>query len=851
MNYPPRILVIALVSVVGGLLFLANTVSGNSWPINNIYGPSADSPGLLPVANAIGKDLMLDVSPQLHPSVVVGQAANGVKFLHWIDTDISCEDCLRLEIPDTGDRIGVAFSNQVGYNFEGAKKITFYAMDQGGGVNVQFKAVGNDQKNGTTVNDSTDNLFKNQEFALTSQNVTLNETWGYFEMSLDDVQSELSNVKYPFALEVTQGNGAPIVLYVKGIRYSSEPIDERYLLQPSSLGNLTASTLSNTTSALNVTLSDNATESVPAPATVEFGSTVSNGQEPYSFDWDFGDGVKETHSDGNLTHTFATPGLYNVTANVIDSSNNTGSANTMVDVIAQNQTQSSESITPQNTTGSTTTPITTVNNRTDQFGSNSSSNSSSNNTSSNSTTAAENDEESPSVTGDTKPNDGSTTDETNNNQTEQTGDNGTSTTNDNSTARAVIGNEESHVWSMDTSTGDSSTTGSEPEANNNSTETETSASSDSAPVANSPPVANAGNDLVGKPNEKVILDANKSMDPDPGDKIESYQWDQESGPTAKINDKGSPTPIVTLPDVDKDTKLVFSLKVNDGTADSQKKDTVSVFVDHIDKLANDVQIKALKPSYTKSSDWIAAGDCSAQDDVSCLSDASGGTFVSAGTENIGPVNLYAFEKFGPEGTLADENSTVVIDRVTAEIIAKKTGNTGYVSFAIDNPHEKEHYFTPGVSIASSAFQKYNYVWDVNPITGEKWTQDSLNSLIAGFKYDGGQSDVQISELQLTISYHNLPAPTTPENATPSEEAASTTAPHDASNAEDSSGSGSSRNSGVSDDSGNKENNGTTDTQDVNNESGGEEQQVKEAPATTETDSTNSTNSDAVDENNTE
>jgi len=491
--------------------------------------------------------------------------------------------------------------------------------------------------------------------------------------------------------------------------------------------------------------------------------------------------------------------LYNVTANVIDSSNNTGSANTRVDVIAQNQTQSSESITPQNTTESTRKPTTTVNNQTDQLGNNSSNNDSNNKTSSNSTTSAENNEGSPAGPG-------------------------------------------------DTSTADSSRTESGPEANNNSTETENRASSDSAPVANSPPVANAGNDLVGKPNEKVILDANKSMDRDPGDKIESYQWDQESGPTAKINDKSSPTPIVTLPDVDKDTKLVFSLKVNDGTDDSQKKDTVSVFVDHIDKLANDVQVKVLKPSDTKSSDWIAAGDCNAQDDVSCLSDASGSTFVSAGTENIGSVNLYAFEKFGPEGTLADENSTLVIDRVTAEIIAKKMGNTGYVSFAIDNPHQKEHYFTPGLSIASSAFQKYNYVWDVNPITGEKWTQDSLNSLIAGFKYDGGQSDVQISELQLTVSYHNLPAPTPPENASPSEEAASTTAPHDASNAEEG---GSSRNSGASDDSGNEENNSTPSTQDNNNESGGEEQQVKEAPATTETDSTNSTNSDAVDENNTE
>ena len=32
---------------------------------------------------------------------------------------------------------------------------------------------------------------------------------------------------------------------------------------------------------------------VNAPATVEFEATVSEGQEPYSFDWDFKDGAIE------------------------------------------------------------------------------------------------------------------------------------------------------------------------------------------------------------------------------------------------------------------------------------------------------------------------------------------------------------------------------------------------------------------------------------------------------------------------------------------------------------------------------------------------------------------------------
>jgi PKD repeat protein len=648
-----HIFVIALVSAIGGLVFLSNTLSSNNWLIKSISTPPIDSPGLLPIANAIGKDLMLDVSPQLHPSVFVGESANQIKFQHWIDTDIHCEDCLRMETPNTGKKVGVAFSSQAGYNFEEAKKIVFYTMAEDEGATVEFKAVGNDRDNGTARSVPADDLFKNQEFALTSQNVTLNQTWNYFEMSLDGVQEKLGNVKYPFAYELRQARGENPILYIKGIMYSSEPIQDQYLLQASSGDNVTASTMAmttNATAALNVTLSDNATETVNAPATIQFNTTVSNGEEPYSFDWDFGDGIREANTDdGNMTHTFEIPGSYNVTVDVVDSLNNTGSAYTVVDV-------------------------------TDE----------------------------PAIT----------TSEGNLTQDSQTTD---SLNRTNTTAAGAAATDDD----------------------------------------NSPPIANAGNDLTGKPNENVILDASKSTDPDAGDMIESYQWEQESGPTAEINDMSSQTPIVTLPDVDEDATLVFSLTVNDGAVDSEEQDTVSIFVDHVDELADNVQARVLEPANTETSEWIVAGDCAEQGDVECLSDGSDATFVTAAIENIDAVNLYSFGEFNEEGEVLDTNNSLVIERVAAEITAKKIGNTGYISFAIDDPREEEHYITPSISIASNSFQQYNYVWDTNPLTGEKWTYDSLNSLIAGFKYDGGQSGVQISELQLTISYYFIPEPSSP------------------------------------------------------------------------------------------
>jgi hypothetical protein len=777
MQRPPRILVLALVSAIIGLVFMANSFSGNNNSlINSVSNPLLNSNGLIPIANALKKDLMLDVSPQLHPSILVGESAKGIKFQHWIDNDKHCEDCLRLEIPNNGKKAGAAFSSDGAvYNFEGAKKIRFYAMGEEPGAKVDFKAVGNDKGKTTgggmnnslknnNKNASSNDLFKDQEFALTSQNVTLNQTWSYFEMGLEGAQQKLSKVKYPFAFEVGQGKGKTTILYLKGISYSDVPVQDKYSLEPSS-SNTTASTLSMTTAttALNVTLKDNATETVTAPATVEFNATVASGRGPYSFDWDFRDGAQEKDTDGNTLHTFATQGLYSVIVNVTDSLNNTGSANTMVDV-AENLTQNSQTTTnPQNTTETTTI----------------------------------------SPTGEE-------------NQTEQAGNNDNSTSNSSNSTAAV--NEEAPDLSEDRNTADS--TASEPDVGNNSTEAGANGSSNgAAPSDNSSPVANAGADLVGRPNEKVILDTSKSTDPDPGGRIDSYQWEQESGPNAKIDNQSSPTPIVTLPDVDKDAKLVFSLTVNDGTVDSEKKDTVSIFVDYVKELTNNPQQKVLNPADIKASQWMPSDDCKDQDGAQCLSDGSTATFVAAGTETIDRVNLYSFGEFSEQGAAVVDPNSLVIERVVAEITAKKTGNTGYVSFAIDDPREKGHYFTPSLSIASSSFQKYNYVWDVNPVTGEKWTYDSLNSLITGFRYDGGQSGVQISELQLTVSYY-LPEPSPPKDANTAQDTGDRQANEDKVNDE----------------------NSTNSVEDSDQE-GGEEEKQQQEPAT-ETDNTNSTSADA-------
>jgi hypothetical protein len=776
MRRPPSILLLALVSALGGLLFLSNTVVGNNWLIDSILSPPSASQGLLPIANAIGKDLMLDVSPQLHPSTLVGESANQIKFQHWIDNEIHCEDCLRLDIPNNGKKAGAAFSsNGAVFNFEEAKKMSFYVMGEVAGAKVNFKAVGNDKGNnaggvgaggGRNNSSNNNNLFTNQEFAVSSQNVTLNQTWNYLEMNLEGAQQKLANVKYPFGLEVAQGKGnAVTVVYLKGITYSSEPVQQEYLLEPSS-ANTTATSLPMTseqttpTTSLNITLQDNATESVNAPATVEFNATATDGQEPYSFDWDFKDGnAIETDTDGNIAHTFVTPGFYNVTVNVRDSLNSTGSSATLVEVVED------ETVADQPATGA----------------------------------------EDNSTQGLQQPTTGASNN-TNNNITLPLGDIG-----DNETDEEEVQEEPLNQ----TGTGDVNTSedGSinDGEANDTSANTGTGTNTGSdITVSNSPPVANAGRDIVGVPNQQIILDASTSSDPDAGDTIVSYLWEQESGPTAEINDQASATPVVTLPNVDEDSTIVFSLTVNDGNVDSEEQDTVSILIDHIEPLPNNnnIQQRVLKPSDIAASQWTPSGGCA--NDIQCLSDGSHATFVAAGTENTDNVNLYSFGAFDGGAPVTDPNS-LVIERVVAEIYAKKLGNTGYVSFAVDDPAEEEHYFTPNISIGSSSFQKYYQVWDTNPVTGEAWTYDSLNSLVAGFRYDGGQSGVEISELQLTVSYYYLQAPEAVDPVIEAEPAPST----DPNNAEQTAG------DGAAEEEENDENgtNGVQDTEEEEEDSG--------------------------------
>ena len=252
MTRPAPVLVIALISALVGSIVLSSSLNGtwfnNFLPNSNSLGP--DDGGIVPLANALKKDLALDISPGLHPAKFAGPAGDKIKVeSHYMDTEepLQCEECDKIAIPNVFDLssaaknqsiAAVAFSNQGVFDFATAKKATFFVFSDEPGVKMRFIAVGNDISNSNIVKSentskpsaaSSSLLFKDQTFSVISNDVSLKPKWNYFEMSVQGAPG-LDNVKYPFGFEFKGGHNSITTIYVKGIKYSDAAPLDKYLL---------------------------------------------------------------------------------------------------------------------------------------------------------------------------------------------------------------------------------------------------------------------------------------------------------------------------------------------------------------------------------------------------------------------------------------------------------------------------------------------------------------------------------------------------------------------------------------------------------------------------------------------
>jgi hypothetical protein len=338
-----------------------------------------------------------------------------------------------------------------------------------------------------------------------------------------------------------------------------------------------------------------------------------------------------------------------------------------------------------------------------------------------------------------------------------TTDNATAmTTTDNATAMTTTDN----ATAADEGTGNETTTSTNDTAADTSEE-QISNDTDIAPVEgqddeNLAPIAMLAVDsLIAHPGDRVMLDGSLSNDPD-RDQI-TYQWSQSDGPDADIIGADTAIPTVTIPPtLDRNDQITIDLVVSDDQAESNKASAV-IDVQYVEAIESareqnlapddDIRGKGWSDAACGNNNRNARGSSVI---ITCLTDNSDGTFVSSDSPGKTTDLLFSFPQFNdPDSLSGISNNNIAY--VTAQVTAKKTDASGFISFLIDDPTNIEHYTTPSISIPSDSFQKYSFTWKYNPVTGGPWTADSLNSLVAGYRHAAGQGSIQTSEFKLIVT----------------------------------------------------------------------------------------------------
>ena len=222
--------------------------------------------------------------------------------------------------PGAKEEAGLAYNDDK-LDLGDTQRLVFFAKVEKPGEQVSFVAAGNDSSVSST-NDT--DIFQKIDFAVTTENVTLNTKWQRFQIALNDTQ--LDDAKYPFGIQFAGDSSQKQIFYLKGVSLDSQPAQDPL---PTVSDSLNGTSVSNTTT-LATAIYANSTNS-PVPATIEFAGNATGGSAPYSYSWNFGDGNNSTYFGSKVPHAFDKAGNYTITLAVKDSgTSQNASANVVV-----------------------------------------------------------------------------------------------------------------------------------------------------------------------------------------------------------------------------------------------------------------------------------------------------------------------------------------------------------------------------------------------------------------------------------------------------------------------------------------------------------------------------------------
>jgi len=297
----PIILAISLAAVLASSLLLVGPLS-----LGSIYPKHDDH-----VQEAQAQALPLAVRDRFTAKQMAGDGEAGSRFLkvdeEFVDPENHCEFCTRVEyVPGPQGEAGFSYEDPTGLDLSGSKKARFWVMGEEGGEKIKFKLAGKSldkmqDRLGRLTDKLKNSIFKTERFALTTEEVSLDNQWKKYEVDLSGV--DLKGVTHPFAFELAENGAQTQVIYLKGVVYDDEPAVDALATVEEAINPLAAEIISNATEGL-------------ALATFEFEANITGGTEPYGISWDFGDDGES--DDQTTTHTFDGAGTYNVTLQVTD-----------------------------------------------------------------------------------------------------------------------------------------------------------------------------------------------------------------------------------------------------------------------------------------------------------------------------------------------------------------------------------------------------------------------------------------------------------------------------------------------------------------------------------------------------